>query len=261
MKRIAFLILLCTALAYAHAETLILRTGARVKGSIIFQNEEVVILRTDEGARFQYPRADIEQILSDEEAAALEVETETLQEPEITYEEITTPKKASILLEIAGGYAVVPSEKIGAQGGIDLLVGSHHIVDRHIFIGGGIGYHFMYLVTPVTLTAENVINQYNFLPVQAAIRVPLTEKKHAPVFGLGVGYGVALSKNYLGGIYTGLDFGYRCQINPKTALGAVLYAQFQQATIQTSKIIEGNEFTGKTNRNIVTFGAKFTVYF
>ena len=260
MKRIAFLILLCTAIAYAHAETLILRTGARVKGSIVFQNEEVVILRTEEGARFQYPRADIEQILSDEEAALAE-ETASPEETETSIEEIKTPKKASILLEIAGGYAVVPSEKIGAQGGIDLLVGSHHIADRHIFIGGGIGYHGLYLVTPVTLTAENVINQYNFLPVQAAVRVPLTEKKHAPVFGLSLGYGVALSKNYLGGIYTGLDFGYRCQINPKTALGAVLYAQFQQATIQTSKILDGNEFTGKTTRNIVTFGAKFTVYF
>lgn len=259
MKRIAILMLLCTMVTYAHAETIVLRTGARAKGSIVFQNEEVVILRTEEGTRFQYPRTDIVQILSDEEVAS-EEETSTSQDTDTANEEITTPKKASILLEIAGGAAVVPSEKTGAQGAIDLLVGSHHIGDRHIFIGGGFGYHGLYLITPVTLTEENVINQFNFLPVQAAVRVPLTEKKHAPVFGVSVGYGVALSKNYLGGIYTGLDFGYRCQLTPKTALGAVFYTQFQQATIQTSKIIEGNEFMSKTNRNIVTFGAKFTIY-
>ena len=255
MRKFAFLIALCAFCICAHAETLLLRTGARVKGTIVFQNEEVVIIRNAEGARFQYPRAEVQEIMADDEATEAE-ETETAEE-----EEIQTTKKASILLELAGGAAVVPSEMIGAQGGIDLLIGSHHIGDRHIFIGGGLGYHGLYLITPATMTAENVINQFNFLPIQAAVRVPLTEKKHAPVCGLSLGYGVALSKDYLGGIYVGVDFGYRCQLNPKTAIGAVFYTQFQQATIQTSQIIEGNEFLSNTGRNIVTFGTKFTLYF
>ena len=47
-----------------HAETLVLRTGTRVQGEIVFQNEEVIILRDATGARFQYMRADIEEVLS-----------------------------------------------------------------------------------------------------------------------------------------------------------------------------------------------------
>ena len=52
----------------ARAETLILRTGARVQGEILLQNEEVVIIRDASGARFQYPRAEVVEIIATEEA-------------------------------------------------------------------------------------------------------------------------------------------------------------------------------------------------
>ena len=80
MRKVVLLIVLCAAVLCAHAETLILRTGARVQGTIVFQNEEVVIIRDYEGQRFQYPRADVAQILSDatadEEANAEHVSLE-----------------------------------------------------------------------------------------------------------------------------------------------------------------------------------------
>lgn len=238
-----------------HAETLILRTGARVIGTIVFQNEEVVIIRDESGARFQYPRTDIQEVLA-ENVAAEEVKVEE------TEDEIKTSKKASILLELGGGSSVVPSEKFGAQGEINLLIGSHHIGNRHIFIGGGIGYHFAsYFITPITSSTGDVINQFHFLPIQAAVRVPLLEQKHAPVFGMSLGYGVALAKTYVGGLYAGLDFGYRCQVNRKTAIGAVFYTQFQQAKIKTIETVEGTEYINNVGRNMVSFGAKFTLYF
>ena len=101
----------------------------------------------------------------------------------------------------------------------------------------------------------------NFLPIQAAVRIPFLEQKHSPVAGLALGYGVALSKEYLGGLYAGVDLGYRCQINPKTAVGAVFFTQFQQAQILTEESIEGVSFQGKEGRNLLSFGAKFTLYF
>ena len=48
----------------AHAETIVLRTGARVKGEIVLQNADVVIVRDASGARFQYPRAEVQEILA-----------------------------------------------------------------------------------------------------------------------------------------------------------------------------------------------------
>lgn len=229
----------------AHAETILLRTGARVKGTIVFQNEEVVIVREAEsGARFQYPRADVEEILSDD--VAQEEQTVTAEEEQ----EITTSKKASILVELAGGAAVIPNDVAGGAAAVDLLVGSHHIGDRHLFIGGGIGYHGLFM------GAE----KYNFLPIQVALRMPFIEAKHAPVFGFGVGYGVALSKDYLGGLYAGVDLGYRCQLNPKTAIALLAFAQFQQAKLTTTTTIEGIDYTNQTGRNIVVTGLKLAIY-
>lgn len=248
MKKHIIYILLCVlSISYAHAETtIVLRTGARVKGEIVFQNEEVVIVRNAEtGGRIQYPRADVAEILSEEEAVQSEVSVQPSEDPEIT-----TPKKASILLELAGGAAVIPGENAGGMASVDLLVGSHHIGDKHLFIGGGLGYHGLFMGN----------ERYNFLPVQVVLRMPFIETKHAPVFGFAAGYGIALSKNYLGGIYTGADLGYRCQLNPKTAISLVAFARFQQAKVNAVTTIEGVDYTSWSGRNIVTTGIKLAIY-
>ncbi|MBQ2068042.1 MAG: hypothetical protein II457_03890 [Paludibacteraceae bacterium] len=247
-KSLYIFVFFCLCALCAHAETIVLRTGARVAGTIVFQNEEVIIVREAEsGARFQYPRADVEAVLSDEEANAAEGENGAKDEEQ----EITTSKKASILLELAGGAAVNPGTAAGGAASADLLVGSHHIGDKHLFIGGGIGYHGMFL------GAE----KYSFLPIQVAVRMPFMETKHAPVFGFSAGYGVALSKNYLGGIYAGVDLGYRCQLNPKTAIALVAFAQFQQAKITTVTVIGEDSFEAKAGRNLVASGVKLCLYF
>jgi len=219
-----------------------LRTGARVEGTIVFQNEDVVIVRDYEGARFQYPRADIAEILTQEVQAEVK--------DTVVAEEVKITKKATILLELAGGAAVRPNEKTGAGFSVDFLVGSHHIGDRHLFVGGGLGYHGLFIKG----------EKYNFLPIQAALRLPLMEQKHAPVFGASLGYGVALGKSYTGGLYAGMDFGYRCQLNPRTAMAVVFFAQFQQATMEIKQIVEDNPFTNKVGRNLVSTGVKLAFY-
>lgn len=246
MRKLTVIFTLLALCVCVHAETIILRTGARVQGTIVFQNEEVVIIRNAEGARFQYPKSDVAEIVSEEKIPES-------RNPEITREdpEIKTSKKASILLEIAAGGASIPNQMMGAAVSADLLVGSHHIGDRHIFVGGGLGYHGLFVEG----------DKYNFLPIQAVIRMPFMETKHAPVFGMGVGYGIALSKNYIGGLYAGVDLGYRYQLNPKTALGAVFYTQFQQAKVLVSETVEQAVFTNYTGRSLIAFGAKFTFYF
>ena len=67
MKKLPLIVLLSLLALCAHAETLLLHTGARVKGEIVFRNEEVIIIRNADGARFQYPRADVKEIISDDQ--------------------------------------------------------------------------------------------------------------------------------------------------------------------------------------------------
>lgn len=243
-KRLYIIALVLLCAMCAHAETLLLRTGARVKGEIIFQNEEVVIIRNAEGARFQYPRTEVQEILAVDPAEEEVVE-------EVKNDEIGTSKKASIALELGGGAACIPNTAVGGGFSVDFLVGSHHIGDRHIFIGGGLGYHGSFIGAA----------KFNFLPIQVALRLPLLEQQHAPVFGMALGYGIALSKGYRGGLYASIDFGYRYQINPKTALAVVASAQFQQARIAATEIIEGNSFTNYTGRYLVSPELKLVLMF
>ena len=105
------------------------------------------------------------------------------------------------------------------------------------------------------------MEKYNFLPVQVALRMPFTETKHAPVFGASVGYGIALSKTYVGGLYADVDLGYRCQLNPKTAVSIVAFTQFQQAQIPVTETIGSESFTHMSGRNIVMPGVKLALYF
>ncbi len=243
MKKTIFSILLLAAcLMCARAETIILRTGARVRGEIILQNEEVVIIRDASGARFQYPRAEVMEIVATEEA-----------EPEVEKEqtiEVSTQKKVTVLVEAAGGVAVLPKDTAGAAMSVDMLVGSYQIGDKHLFIGGGVGYHGFFLGD----------EKYNFMPIEVALRMPLIEQKHAPMFGMALGYGIALSKDYMGGIYAGMDVGYRYAINTKNALVVALYAQFQQARLLTTETVEGNIFSHVTGRNLVASGLKIAIY-
>lgn len=243
MKNRLYITLLLVALALcARAETIVLHTGARVQGTIVFQNEEVVIVRDAEGARFQYPRADIQSILT-------EVEMQEEEAP-VEEEKIETPKKAQILLELAGGGAVNPGAQSGGAASVDLLVGTHHIGNKHIFIGAGLGYHGIFMG-----------EKYNFLPIQVALRMPVLEQKHAPVFGVSAGYGIGLSKDYRGGIYAALDFGYRYQFNPKSAFAITFNVQFQQAKVAVTEVLDGNEFTNYSGRSLVMPGVKLALYF
>lgn len=244
-KRILFTVLCVFVFTCAYAETIVLRTGARVKGSIVFQNEEVVIIRDPEtGARFQYPRAEVTEILTVE----AEEPEQVAEEPE---EAIRTAKKVSIALELAGGAAVNPGNGIGGAMSADLLVGSHHIGDKHLFIGGGLGYHGLFIGD----------EKFNFLPIQVALRMPFMETKHAPIFGVAIGYGIALSKAYKGGVYAAVDLGYRCQLNPKTALALTAFTQFQQATLDNTEVIEDARFINFSGRNFVVPGIKLTLFF
>ena len=110
MKRILLLIAFVTlSLAYTCAETLVLRTGARVKGTIVFQNDEVVIIRDAEGARFQYPTTDIAEILTEE----TQNESDETINGQMVNDQMVNSKKASILIEVAGGAAIIPQYAAG----------------------------------------------------------------------------------------------------------------------------------------------------
>lgn len=240
--------------AGASAEVVTLRNGRTVSGEILLQNEEVIILRDSNGARHQYPIGEVVRIDgmgnddSNEKESATEVRPVAKGEGREANE---GEKRTTLRLELSGGMAMVPGEKAGGAFGIDVLVGSHHIGQTEILVGGMVGYHGCYMPG----------YQRHFLPIAAALRAPVLQQKHAPEVGLSIGYGIALSRNYRGGIWLGADLGYRYRMERGNSLYAGLFAQFQQSRETVTQVKEDAEFVGTQHRNIVGFGAKLAIGF
>jgi len=235
----------------ADAEIIRLKSGKTLQGTVVFRNDEVVVFKDATGARFQYPMSDVESIASDDEL-----------EEEVMVEEVEVVtgnrRKVALSLQLMGGGLALPkitsgdrpSNVWGGNVGADLMIGACNLLDRRIFLGGGIGYHGAF-VDGQTLS---------FLPVQLRAEVPLMQTAHAPLLGLGVGYGIGI-KNVVGGLYAAADFGWKYSFSSKGAFYLGLYANFQNARLTVTDTVAGNDYTSSANRNLCGFGAKAALYF
>ena len=227
-----------------RAEVLVLRTGTQVKGTIVFQNDEVVVLKDASGARFQYPRTDILSI-SEDDKQTLDNQNNTTDSRSVS------SKKVSLLVELSGGATFMPADTVGGFVCANLCVGTHNMLGKRIFLGGGVGY----------LGEFAGGQKYAFLPIQLVARIPLMQQKHAPLAGVSLGYGVALSKDCLGGLYAGANLGYCCQITDKSSLFVSADVLFQQAKIEVEEKIEDLSFTNHTGRAFVNLGVRMGLFF
>ena len=249
MKKILFLIaLLGITASYMEAAVITLKNGQKVQGEIVIQNDDVLIIRNAEGARFQYPAAEVLTI-SEEDTTTEETKNEQTTE--------TKPqgKKTTFLIGLTGGGAFIPQDNNGGHIGGELMIGSRYIGKKDIFLGGGISVHGIFAGG----------NTYTFLPLQLAVKVPFIEGKHTPLFGANLGYGFGVSKNCIGGIYSAVEIGYRYAFSTRSALILSLRAQFQQAKINTVETITeddiSTDYISQTGRSLVTFGAHIALAF
>lgn len=243
-----FTFILFSMLMYAgllSAETIVLRSGKRITGQVLVQTEEVVIVRDENGARFQFPAADVEQIVgadAAEDNPSARESTESTSRP--------GGKKAALLLEVAGGAMYENAGQWGGYEAVNLVIGSRQIGGKPITIGGTVGY----------LGCNLPGKTCHFIPICIALRAPLMEGKHQPLLGADLGYGIAASKAYLGGIHAGIDAGYRYYAN-RFAISVGLNVRFQQSTIPVIETIEDTNYTNKAGRNLVAVGVKIGLLF
>ncbi|MGN0235082.1 MAG: hypothetical protein ACI4BD_02040 [Paludibacteraceae bacterium] len=267
---ILFFSLLCTVAL--QGEILVLQSGKEIQGTIVFQNEEVVIIKTSSGNRFQYPASDVKTIRTERTNSGDTDDSLNAQCPPEQAESSETRKKVSVAVELAGG-AASWSRDNASYGNMaaDLLIGSHNLLNRGIFLGGSVGYTgALYSTTKIIQTTTSAITKktveaYNFLPIAFAARIPLLQQKHAPMIGMQVGYGVALSKDYKGGLYAGLNIGYCYRISDRQRLYIAADCRFQQAFLSVSEQITDTEgmthdYTQQAGRCAICYGVRLGIY-
>lgn len=241
-KRVTIFLLLLLACLSSQGAIVTLKGGKKVYGEVLMQNEDVVIVRDNTGARFQYPSS---EVLSVEDGSAKE-------EAAIEVEETKKPqgKKITFILDAGGGGAFVPHDNNGGFFGGELLIGSRYIGQKSIFLGGGLNVECMFMPNAT----------YVFLPLQVAVKVPFIEGKHSPYVGANIGYGFGV-KNCVGGLYTSAEVGYRYAFSTRSSMYAALRAQFQQATVTGTTTIGETNFNDHSGRNFITLGLHIGISF
>lgn len=244
MKRLVTILFLSLLFCLSiSAETVFLHSGKTISGQLLVQTDEVVIIRDANGVRHQYPMSDVLSVSSTEQNSAEEA-------AELATEKATGDRKASLQLELAGGGLCSAKDNWGGSFSADLLVGSKYIAGREVLLGGAVGYTGL-------IHGKDVIS---LLPISVVLRMPLMEGKHAPLFGASLGYGIALSKKYQGGLTAGFDIAYRYKMNNRSALTIGANIRFQQTISNVTDIIEDNnsktEYSNFAGRNNVLIGLK-----
>lgn len=240
--RLLICIIVCCTYLQMQAEVLVLRSGTTIEGEILLQNNDVIVIQTQDGSRYQYPTSEVEAVrkgFPDKELATTEKQV------------TPTRKKASLRIELSEGAAYLPAVGFGEYTDIGIQIGSHQIMNRRVFVGGGIGLR------------ATVIDKhsYLFLPLQVTASIPFTERTHAPYIGMTLGYGFALKGASQGGITAGVRAGWQYNINNQMCLTLGADVGWQQARVSVSEEIEANTYTYVTNRNIVTFGIQLGLQF
>ena len=273
-RLILSLLMLCAITA--QADVVVLQSGKEIQGTILVQNEEVVIIKTTSGSRFQYPADEVKTIRkegSDNQVGAQD--STSPHERNTTDAKQASPssvKKVSVAIELVGGAATKPKDD-NTYGNIsaNLLIGSHNLLSRGIFLGGSVGYlGALYtttqtIVTTTTPIVKKTTTAYSFLPITLAARIPLLQHKHAPMIGMQLGYGIALSKDYQGGLNAGINLGYCYRISERQRLYVAADCQFQQAFINTTEHITDNEgqkhdYTHHAGQCFIQYGVRLGIY-
>ena len=190
--------------------------------------------------RYQYPTSEVMAIQEDKNK---DNTSDVLSE--------RSPRKLNIGLQVQTGAAYVPELGWGAQLGVDMMLGSHSIAGKRMFIGGAVGYRATFLAKQT----------YSFIPLYLSCAYPLTDGQHSPVVGLNIGYGFAADTHTQGGVYCGANIGWRYTISQQSSLHLSWYAEWQQAQTDITQNIQGNAYIHHKGCSFISTGLKLALLF
>ena len=245
MKKRKYILLIIALVlsSISRAEVIVLNSGAHIAGEILLQNEEVVIIKKKDGARYQYPRTEVASILEETEESATTTETQNT--------DTENARKLALTFQVYTGAVYFAHEGWGGQIGADLMMGSKTIAGTPLFIGGSIGYRAKILADKT----------YSFIPLQVVLAMPLVKKQHSPHISVSMGYGFLTDKTYKGGLCLSASAGWSYQFNTNSSLLLGAYADLQQTKTNVTETINNQEYTSFKASSFVSIGATIGIKF
>ena len=227
-----------------NIDVLTLKNGEVYRGEIVLRTDDIVMLKTADGKRYQFQIRDIEKFSKSEMNA----------EEKSGVNQLNQGNFAGIL-DINGGLAYAPAADIRHAGamGFSLAFGSRSALGTSAFLGVGAGYE--------TVFGNDKKSDLSFMPVYIQTYIPLNEKKIAPSFGSKISYKFALNDLYKGGLFFHVSDGINYRLTARSSLFFGLQAQTQRISGTVIEINELGEFYKQGNALLSGIGLNVAFMF
>lgn len=276
------MIVLCAGNLLAQEQRIFLHAGNSITGTVIAQNEQIIMLKTSDGQTLQYPTKEIKAVVDNtirniktntrekfkayvvkensEIAVFITPDGQTLQYPITALKSNNNKAKADnnnngqnnplgLQLAIKAGSSV-DNPSFNMEG--NLVIGYRNILQQRFFLGLGTGF-----------IIKNNEQQNTLLPLFMRIEYhPLHQNKWSPFIGLDGGYMFQITPKQQGGAMTELSVGARMNFGKKpNALQLSVYCKAYQGNTTITEYIDNQPFTRDASATTVDLGARIAILF
>ena len=239
--------------AYAQETRLdkvVLKTGESYVGEIVVQTPEIILIKTKDGGRFQFPLTSVRSIEKKSANA-----TELSVNDSLNAANKLPPEIFCLMIDLSGGFSKgIFSYPWSPAGEVSMSFGTKELLGKTIFAGLGVGYK----VTSTKSTSEMT----GFIPVFIRMQsFNLKKYRTAPYLSLDAGYAFSTNSKYGGGTFAKLSAGIIHKMTYKLTAFGGLYVRTQGFSGKLTQPVDAGEVTYVGNSSINDFGLKVGVQF
>jgi len=254
MKQISFLIIciLFTLNAWCQVTALqdkvTLKTGDVYVGEIVVKTDDLIMIKTKDGSKFQFQVSEISKI---EKVASVE---ESNSQTSAVTEIKTSSDNFTGIIEFAGGISSAKNAfDSSTNTQVSLIFGNKSVLGKQLFFGAGIGYN----ITSIETKSEVV----SFLPLFIRMQNTFSTSRTSPYIGMDAGYAFALNDTYGGGLFAKLSAGISYKISHKTYISLGIYGGINSIATNQIETNDLGTFSYYGNTSMTNYGLKIGLQF
>jgi hypothetical protein len=251
MKYLGFLVILLLNSLFvvgqvaSQKDKITLNSGEVYVGEILVQNNELIMLKTKDGTRYQFQLAEINKV----EKELVQVSS-TAEPTEIS----RSTANFSGIFELSGGISSAKNcIDTSPEAQLALIFGNKNAFQKNLFLGLGMGIDKIFVFSNST--------SIGFLPLFLRLQTTLNKNRTTPFVGMDAGYAFALNQGFGGGTMVKITAGISHRINYKTFLIAGVYAGANAISGNLTETNDLGTFRYYGNTSINSLGVKIGLQF
>lgn len=233
-----------------YPDKITLKTGEIYIGEILVQTEEIVLIKTLNGSRFQFPFSSVRSVEKEFIKDAGNNSADSLLKT------IDLPLgQFCVMFDLSGGAGSGKNKYVWSPGSeVSMSLGIKKLFNQTLFAGLGLGYNFVSIAS----TSEML----SFIPVFVRLQSNNLKKyRTAPYLSLDAGYAFSTDSGYDGGTFAKFSTGIIHKISYKISVLGGFYARTQGFSGILTETANNFNVTYKGNSSISDFGVKVGIQF